>query len=162
MNSSRVMAPVGATEVPASRPRFSTPYLRQKAAVASDEPTPELLEGERVRAPLVHCGHSGARSRYCGTGTPAAGGWTVSGMTQDERSKSMNSSAFACGDRSAVMQPPGGGELSVVAGSPPTCRSLKTARPQYWGGPPSGRGGAFTGVSNEKYIVEALIPASEV
>ena len=68
----------------------------------------------------------------------------------------MNSSAFSCGEGSSVPQPLEGGLLSFVLGSPATWRSLKTARPQYCGAPPSGSGFGFTGVSNEKYIVEPL------
>jgi len=79
---------------------------------------------------------------------PASGGATVSGMTHEDRSNSMNSSAFSCGDSGPVSQPPGGGELSLVDGSPATCKSLNTARPQYWPGV-----GGVTGVSKEKYIV---------
>src|ERR1700722_14283469 len=80
-------------------------------------------------------------------------------MTHAERSKSMNSRAFSCGDRSVSAQPAGGGGLSLVAGLPATCRSLKTARPQYVGPVLSGGGGALiTGVSNEKYIVAPAIP----
>src|SRR5271155_3291470 len=80
-------------------------------------------------------------------------------MTHDERSKSMNSRAFSCGERSPLSQPPGGGEppmlfsVSVFSGLPETCRSLKTARPQYAGDVAPAGVGAFTGVSNEKYIV---------
>ena len=69
--------------------------------------------------------------RYCGViGTPASGGAIVSGMTHEDRSKSMNSSAFSWGDRLVASQPPGGGAWSLVDGSPATWRSLKTARPQ--------------------------------
>src|SRR5579863_2329513 len=66
-------------------------------------------------------------------------------MTHEDRSNSMNSSAFSCGDRGPVAHPPGGGGLSCVDGSPATCRSLKTARPHTAVEP--------TGVSNEKYSV---------
>src|ERR1700683_742734 len=85
-------------------------------------------------------------------------------MTHDERSKSINSRAFSCGDRSVLSQPPGGGEVSFVVGSPATCRSLNTARPQYAGEVAPAGVGAFTGVSNEKYIVwfELLAAESEV
>ena len=96
------------------------------------------LGGSEARESVAR--ESGARARksvargaglppHC-TGTPASGGAIVSGMTHDERSKSMNSSAFSCGERSRLAHPPGGGELSLVDGSPATCRSLKTARPQ--------------------------------
>src|ERR1700679_3752277 len=83
------------------------------------------------------------------------GGATVSGMTQEERSKSMNSSAFSCGERSVSAQLAGGAVLvvSFVEVSPATWRSLNTARPQYAGAPPSALAIAFTGVSKEKYIV---------
>src|SRR5580704_12374055 len=80
-------------------------------------------------------------------------------MTHDERSKSMNSRAFSCGERSVLSQPPGGGDVSLVAGLPPTCKSLKTARPQYAGAVAPAGVGAFTGVSNEKYIVWFGVPA---
>jgi len=50
-----------------------------------------------------------------GGGSPAStGGATVSGRTQDERSKSMNSSAFSCGVSGWETQPPGGGPVSGV------------------------------------------------
>src|SRR5579859_2176879 len=86
-------------------------------------------------------------------------GAIVSEMTQDERSNSMNSSAFSCGDRSdAASQPCGGAKpcvpnprllpWSLTVGLAPTCRSLKTARPQTFFDP--------TGVSKEKYKVGLL------
>ena len=64
------------------------------------------------------------------TTVPASGTGSESSVTHDDRSKSMNSSAFSCGERSFASQPAGGGEKSWIDGSPPTWRSLKTARPQ--------------------------------
>src|SRR5580700_4827706 len=75
---------------------------------------------------------------FAGDGAIGAG-IVVSGITQDERSKSMNSSAFSWGDRSlAASQPLGGGNpaapppiptpppfpVSMMRGLPETCRSL--------------------------------------
>ena len=87
-----------------------------------------------------------------GIGTP---GFDLSGVTHDDRSKSMNSSTFSCGESCP------GERLHAVAegieappveslAAAPTWSPLKTTRPQYGGAPPSGGATAFTGVLNEK------------
>src|SRR5580704_13515620 len=102
---------------------------------------------------------------------PAPASSTLSGTTHDDRSKSMYSSTFSCGDRGCIAsQPVGGGaaatcpvlhptippgfatpvvQLTPSYEAPPTCSPLKTARPQYCP-PPSLSVVAFTGVSKEK------------
>jgi hypothetical protein len=45
-------------------------------------------------------------------------GGLSSGITQDDRSKSMNSSAFSCGVNSVVTQPVGNGCFPESAGMP--------------------------------------------
>ena len=73
-------------------------------------------------------------------------GGLSSGITQEDRSKSMNSSAFSCGVSSVVTQPLGNGCLPESDGVPAdTCRSLITTRPHCCSGATS------TGVLNEKY-----------
>src|SRR6516162_265023 len=68
-------------------------------------------------------------------------GGTGSGWTQDERSKSMNSSAFSCGDKSPVVtQPPGNGVPGRDVSWVPleladtTWRSVNTVRPHWLAG----------------------------
>jgi hypothetical protein len=93
-------------------------------------------------------------------------GVDVSGVTHEDRSKSMNSSTFSCGERF-----PGAGSQVVALGivlpsvesfaAAPTCKPLKTTRPQYGGEPPSGGATAPTGASNEKYAVGKLVASAE-
>jgi hypothetical protein len=60
-------------------------------------------------------------SRYRGeVGGSDEGGCIVSGMTHEERSNSMNSRAFSCGDRSPDAHPAGVGGSSLVSGLPAT------------------------------------------
>src|SRR5580658_10043386 len=110
------------------------------------------LEGSGTPAPLDrdHCG-----------GIPLVGGVSESGMTQAERSNSMNSSAFSWGERGPSSHPAGGVIESSVIGLPPTCRSLYTTRPQYVG-PVSFvvEVVGLIGVSNEKYIVQSSVADS--
>ena len=61
-------------------------------------------------------------------------GGLSSGITHEERSNSMNSSAFSCGVSAVVRQPFGNGCLPNPTASPPTCRSLITTRPHCCSG----------------------------
>ena len=63
----------------------------------------------------------------------------------------MNSSAFSWGESGRDAQPLGGGLVSWAEfGSLSRWMSLKTARPQYCGAPPSEGASAFTGVSKDR------------
>src|SRR5262245_3540379 len=78
--------------------------------------------------------------------TSGTDGGLSSGITHDDRSKSMNSSAFSCGVSVVVVQPLGNGDLPESNPIPAdTCRSLITTRPHCCSG------AASTGVLNEKY-----------
>src|SRR5688572_5919776 len=70
-------------------------------------------------------------------------GGSESGCTQEERSNSMNSSAFSCGDRSVVTQPVGQGRPPMSPAE--TWMSVNTVRPH------SMPTGAATGVLKVKY-----------
>src|SRR3954463_778086 len=89
-------------------------------------------------------------------GTIGGTGISVSLRMHADRSKSMNSSAFSCADRSVALQPLGKGRvvLEVSLGVVPaleTWMSLITTRPHWtWSG------STLRGVLNVKYWTEGL------
>ena len=77
------------------------------------EPRPKRLHALSISRSSAYFGRTGGRSSF----------WM-----HDDRSKSMNSSAFCCGVSSGVVQPLGNG--TPVLSPAPTCRSLYTTLPQ--------------------------------
>src|SRR5262249_13881458 len=94
------------------------------------------------------------RYYFNGGGGP---GTTSSGMTQDDRSNSINSSAFSCGDSSTLLQLIGTGIMGLSFEAAPTWRALNTTRPHKT---PSGARAAAVGVLNEKYWVAPMEPGA--